>query len=56
MASDPTKNYVTLSELRDKLNGFRWEMRCYVLLMTMAVLAKLHVPQGVAAFARHLVN
>jgi len=46
---------VTVRELNDKLNGIRWELRCYALLLIIGVLLRFNVPHTAAAVVLHLI-
>lgn len=45
---------VTVRELNDKLNGIRWELRCYMALMALGVLMKFQIPNMAAAVFRYI--
>lgn len=47
---------VTVSELADKMNGLRWELRCYVLILVLGVLLKFQLPSQAAAAAFSLIH
>lgn len=48
------RQYVTTAELKDKLNGLRWEMRFYMVVLILGVLLRFQVPQTTAAAVIHL--
>lgn len=51
------RSYVTITELDDKLSAFRWEIRCYVLLVVLALLGlQVQIPHSITAFVRHLID
>lgn len=56
MSTDPKARFVTVTELADKLNALRWEIRTYVLVIVLVFILKFQVPQSVSAFAWHLIN
>lgn len=53
-APNGTKTYVTTTELADKMQSLRWELRCYVLVIVLGVFLKFQGPA--ASAARHTVT
>lgn len=55
--TDDNKNgrYVTVSQLNDKLQSLRWELRAYVLLIVVGVLLRFQIPQTTAALVAHIL-
>jgi hypothetical protein len=50
MTNSNGNRVVTVRELADKLNGLRWEMRAYVLLIVLAALLRFEPPATHGAF------
>lgn len=57
MNRDTNGRYVTARELADKLNSLRWELRCYALVLVLAVIVqRFELPQQAAALALRVIH
>lgn len=54
MSEEKNGRYVTVSQLNDKLQSLRWELRAYMLLLTLGVLLRFQIPQTTAAIVAHI--